>query len=727
MQLALPLASLRDEHDALDTSRLLPGMPWPNNVCPPTPVTFPLLAGRRVFEATEVREQEAARVIKTKSSLRIVWQIGNGWSPCRWAHPRVLCVYEAADDAADAEPLVTVEAAEGDTDTFFTLFQMGSLDGSFEHVRDWPSFWDPGDAASTWVCGEATKGSAHANCRCMPLVSISVSLEAVAPAGAAGRVGVVVSVSLEAGAFELDRRLAAGSAGGGWADEDEFQSALLGDRPNGSRDLQKALRRLLLGMARRPDESGLRLGPDSCLATMNRYAGVRESDVDLTHGAAGGSSGGSSDGGGGSSSSSSSGTGSAAAAAVASPPPPPTAAFDLGALLESISTRDAESSGLAPPLPAATLSGLRECTRLHPFQERGIAWMAHKEASPDRLSLHPAWLQLRTCAGPLVYLHTWTGELSARFFTAPRLETCGGMLCDDVGLGKSLQLLGLTLARPAPPGWAVETLPTRTAEVLPIKATLLVAPAALLPQWQAEVTKHLKEGALQGCVYLGLGAARKAAAATARAAGGGSSGGRVGGGEGVADAAVAADGGAEGAGRSRRSSRQRGRMEAGRAADGAADGVGADPVAADGACDDGSGGGVGIEYEVLARTQRHLFAPLSGMAGAPDATAADTPAAGAPAASPPVEECDLVLCSFETLRDELRKTQGLTAGMDLPLGMLPCGAPRNRDRTPPWRAGGFLTPASLPLPRRHPRLLAHHPRRGSAREPDNLSGGAHVL
>lgn len=67
----------------------------------------------------------------------------------------------------------------------------------------------------------------------------------------------------------------------------------------------------------------------------------------------------------------------------------------------------------------------------------------------------------------------------------------------------------------------------------------------------------------------------------------------------------------------------------------------------------GVGGAQGGAYEILAQTQRHLFAPVTGSA-----------------AAPPVEQCDLVLCSFETLRDELRKTQRTEGGMDLPLGAL---------------------------------------------------------
>ena len=325
----------------------------------------------------------------------------------------------------------------------------------------------------------------------MPVCSFHVEL--ARPVGATTAC-VCMEVVLEPGAFTFDRRLAAGLEGGEWIDSDEYESALAGERPVGCRDAQKALRRLLQGMAAEPEASGLRFGPDSCEATMNNYAGIRRQDVqdvqatmnnyagirrqDVQDVQAGG------------------GVAAAAAAAAGGGGGGggSAAEFDLGRLLESISTSgdlDSISTSGDGRVLAERLGGLREECGLYPFQQNGIAWMADKEEEPDRLSLHPAWVQLRAPNGRLFYLHSWTGELTLSFFTAPRLETCGGMLCDDVGLGKSLQLLGLILARPPPAEWPLRELPTHTEDVLPIKATLIVAPAALLSQWESEVRAHV--------------------------------------------------------------------------------------------------------------------------------------------------------------------------------------------------------------------------------------------
>jgi len=380
------------------------------------------------------------------------------------------------------------------------------------------TIWSPADAALRQA--GATAGAAPR----MPFVIMTVRVKPAAASGAPPT--VELDLALGPAALALDRRLAAGRAGGDWLDDDEWEAALVGDRPvAGGSQAFKTLRRLLCDLAARPG-STLTRGPDACDATMNHYAGVRRAEVtgctasqpeagtrdpqdalpaapSAVAGGAGGAGARWRRGGG--------GGGNARARAQDAQE----VEFDLGKLLESISTPGAR------PSASSKLGGLREDCALHPFQHDGISWMVAKETSPDEVTLHPAYDQFRAPDGTFFYQHRFTGEVTGSFYTAPRLETCGGMLCDDVGLGKSLQLLGLVLARPAPPGWAVPQLPPRTGEVLPIKGTLIVAPAALLPQWAAEIRKHCKPGALAACTYLGIGAAAKKKAANHAGAGAG--------------------------------------------------------------------------------------------------------------------------------------------------------------------------------------------------------------
>lgn len=172
------------------------------------------------------------------------------------------------------------------------------------------------------------------------------------------------------------------------------------------------------------------------------------------------------------------------------------------------------------------------------------------------------------------------------------------------------QLLGLVLARPSPSDWHMPSLPTHTASPLPIKTTLLVAPASLLPQWEAEIVKHVQPGALKCCTYLGVSHKERAQSDGNRADG--------------------SDGGAHRTTRSRAGVGGFG---------GGGEGAGGEAREQDAA--------ESHRFEVLAATHRKLFVA----AGHPEAHTERVE----------VEKCDLCLVSFETLRDELRKTNNTQA------------------------------------------------------------------
>lgn len=217
----------------------------------------------------------------------------------------------------------------------------------------------------------------HKQCRCVRSFGLQARLEvhedhSLSPSshpslsshpegeGATAGLVAVVSLSLHEGAFELDKRIDRwrneGERSGVFVDQEDFEAARAGERPAEARDVNKALLRLLSQMAK-TEGSGLSFGPDCCLHTMNRFGGVAKEDVVEQGGVEGGGGG--------------------------------CSEFAPLHLLQSVSCVEAE----APLLGGAALGGLRPQCMLHKYQLEGISWMAEREAHPDRLSLHPAWLR----------------------------------------------------------------------------------------------------------------------------------------------------------------------------------------------------------------------------------------------------------------------------------------------------------------------------------------------
>ena len=79
----------------------------------------------------------------------------------------------------------------------------------------------------------------------------------------------------------------------------------------------------------------------------------------------------------------------------------------------------------------------------------------------------------------------------------------GGILADDMGLGKTIQSIALILANPKPSDADAENKKSKLTPGLD-KGTLVVAPLALIKQWEAEIKDRIESShALKVCVHHG--------------------------------------------------------------------------------------------------------------------------------------------------------------------------------------------------------------------------------
>jgi SNF2 family DNA or RNA helicase len=151
---------------------------------------------------------------------------------------------------------------------------------------------------------------------------------------------------------------------------------------------------------------------------------------------------------------------------------PAKASADLKALLEGSmedeEDEEAKTEGDKPKeetIDDGTLEGIK--VKLLPHQVEGVKWMRGREVGPHK-----------------------KGKV-----------TKGGILADDMGLGKTLQSISLIVSNPMPgpedEGWKPHFDHVK-------KATLVVAPLALIRQWEAEIKEKVdKSHELRVCVHHG--------------------------------------------------------------------------------------------------------------------------------------------------------------------------------------------------------------------------------
>lgn len=143
---------------------------------------------------------------------------------------------------------------------------------------------------------------------------------------------------------------------------------------------------------------------------------------------------------------------------------------------------------------------------LYPFQERSTAFLLGREGKQyvkgiltdvsdsvmtrEGASEVGIWWEL---VRPNLYFNVCTGQFAADSKITQQSNTMGALLAEEMGLGKTVEILALMLTNPAPAERS-ELLSyndrANDVDVRPVKATLIVAPELLLQQWINEIHEH---------------------------------------------------------------------------------------------------------------------------------------------------------------------------------------------------------------------------------------------
>lgn len=151
-------------------------------------------------------------------------------------------------------------------------------------------------------------------------------------------------------------------------------------------------------------------------------------------------------------------------------------------------------------------SCLRDIT-LMDYQIQGIKWLVKKETDPSSAPFYKKVKEKKQT----MYLCEITQSSQAQ----PPEPICGSILCDEMGLGKSIQTIGLILLAP-PAGVEYRVPEVASAEAAaaarsPVPAnggakkrcTLIVCPVSVMSNWTDQISTYVAPGVLSVELYHG--------------------------------------------------------------------------------------------------------------------------------------------------------------------------------------------------------------------------------
>ncbi|KAH0024868.1 hypothetical protein KCU78_g4913, partial [Aureobasidium melanogenum] len=145
------------------------------------------------------------------------------------------------------------------------------------------------------------------------------------------------------------------------------------------------------------------------------------------------------------------------------------------------------------PPKDAPVPALMQCkvlrTDLYPFQKRAVAWMLGRETPSDHPQKRLSYTQVNDANGQSCFVSHLEGVLCSPAHFSAFDEPQGGILAEEMGLGKTVELIALICLNKRDSA-ETDTGDAETQPLIKSRATLIVTPPTILQQWKDELARH---------------------------------------------------------------------------------------------------------------------------------------------------------------------------------------------------------------------------------------------